>query len=105
MSRGKILSKVEQITRITKDAIASKWCQVDIDNVFMFNKMKLKIDDSVKQYQVKEPPVFDTEKQKWNDWKNECEMDKIFVVHTNKGFLFFDQDLEMIELNLILDTK
>lgn len=66
----------------------SKWCVVDVENVFEFSGSKYRISDSVQQYKINKD--------------NKSQMDRILVYEQDGKLFFFDQNIEQIEDNKIL---
>lgn len=73
----------------------AKWCIVDTENIFLFNEQEYKIDKSVRQYNPR------NKKPKYDDYRNDYNMDKILVYEQNGNMFFFDQNIDRIENELI----
>lgn len=89
-------TKLQKSTAILKNAKATQWCYVNIDNEFKFMNKTFVIDDSVKEYKVYNK-AFEVE-----DYTNEAYMEEILVVVDNEDRLsFYDQNYEQIENRLV----
>lgn len=76
-------------------------CIVDTHNVFEYRGIKYKIDKSVKQYKVHNPPKRNANGQ-WNYWTNEAKMDRIYVLDDGDILEFYDQAKKRINPNKVL---
>lgn len=74
----------------SKSYIAN-WCTVDTENNFIFNNNKYKINEEVSQYAIR------SKKPKFDDYKNDYQMDKILVYEQDNNLYFFDQDIVQIK--------
>ena len=81
----------------TKSYIAS-WCTVDTENNFIFNNNKYKINEEVSQYTIRK------KKPKFDDYKNDYQMDKILVYKQDGQMFFFDQNIDRIDNDLIIKS-
>lgn len=80
-----------------KQPYVAKWCLVDTDGVFEFNKQKYLISNELKQYQKKEIS--------YKIFKDEYEMDKILVIEQGNKKYYFDQNIECIDNKYIKSIK
>jgi len=68
----------------------AKFCNVDIENVFMFEGSKYKICDSVSRYQVSDVPE-----------ENNAGMDVVLVVEDKGKIWFLDENMDKIKNKFI----
>lgn len=91
MSRKKI-TKLQKSTDILLEAKASQWCYVNTDNEFKFMENIFVIDESVKDYKVKNKAGV------VEDYTNEAYMEEILAVLGNDNFMrFYNQDYDLVK--------
>lgn len=95
MAKKKV-SIEEKIEEIIANALDSKWCVVDTDNVFSFMGYEMKIHESVNAYKVFNKPVQD-ENGEWNDWTNDALNVMILAVDDGEQLRFFKENLGEID--------
>lgn len=91
----KIIKGRDGLIDKTKPYVA-EWCIVDTNNEFIFQGNKYKINEKVKQYSPR------SKKPKYDDYKNDYQMDKILTYEQNEHLFFFDQNIDRIDNDLIL---
>ena len=69
----------------------AKWCIVNTESEFIFHGNKYKISTEVKQYNPR------SKKPKYDDYKNDYQMDRILVYEQDGQMFFFDQNIDRID--------
>lgn len=69
----------------------SEWCAVDTENIFESQGSKYKISESVLQYNIR------TKMPRFDDYKNDYQMDQVLVYEQDNNLYFFDQNIEQID--------
>ncbi len=93
----KIIKGKDGLIDKTKPYLA-EWCVVNTDNEFIFKKEIYKISKEVKQYNIR------NKKPKFDDYKNDYQMDKILVYEQNEKLFFFDQNIDRIKNDCIIKS-
>lgn len=74
----------------------SKWCLLDAEGVFIYNKCKYKLSELVKQYQGKEVKI-----NRRGEYETRYDMDKILVFEQDGIINFYDELINNINNNFI----